>query len=106
MQTVTPSAVALRLFRLHIERQGNMIVDDSNLAAYEELAAAGLMKAGHSFLHGRDGIYGLTREGFDRKAELLNSSGLSAPESTTIPLMVLPPIRPPGLKAHHLPSPA
>jgi Aspartyl protease len=41
MQTVTLSAAALRLFRLHIERQGNVIVDDSNRAAYEELAGLG-----------------------------------------------------------------
>jgi hypothetical protein len=72
MKTVTLSPAALALFRLHVERQGNMIVDDSNRAAYEELAGTGLMKAGHSFLHGRDSIYGLTREGFERKAELLS----------------------------------
>jgi hypothetical protein len=66
------SSTALDLFRLHVEQQGNMIVDDSNRAAYEELARAGLMKAGHSFLHGRNSIYGLTKEGFERKAELLS----------------------------------
>jgi hypothetical protein len=71
MKVQTISAEALSLFRVHVERRGNMIVDDSNRAAYEELARAGLMKAGHSFLHGRNSIYGLTKEGFERKAELL-----------------------------------
>ncbi len=72
MKTVALSAAAHALFRLHIERQGNMIVDDSNRATYEELARAGLMKAGHSFLHGRSSIYGLTKEGYDRKESLLD----------------------------------
>ncbi len=46
-----------------------MIVDDSNRPAYEELARAGLMKAGSSFLHDRNSIYGLTKREFERKAE-------------------------------------
>jgi len=52
MTTLTLSPAALALFRLHVERQGNMIVNDSNRADYEELARAGLMRLGHSFLHG------------------------------------------------------
>ncbi len=78
MRTTTLSQPALALFRLHIERQGNILVDDSNRAAYEELARAGLMKAGSSFRHGRNSIYGLTKTGFERKAELLSCAKESA----------------------------
>ena len=45
-------------------------------AAYRELAAAGLMAAGHSFVRGDEATYDLTREGFERKAELLALIGL------------------------------
>jgi hypothetical protein len=62
---------ALALFRLHVERHGDIAVDDSNREAYEELRRAGLMAVGHTFLHGRNTIYGLTKEGFERTAELL-----------------------------------
>ena len=81
MKTVMLSRAALTLFRLHVERRGNMIVDDSNRADYEELARAGLMRLGHSFLHGRNSIYGLTREGFERKSELLGCAR-KAPDTT------------------------
>jgi hypothetical protein len=43
----------------------------ANREAYVELERAGLMACGHSFAGGRDSIYRLTKEGFDRKAELL-----------------------------------
>jgi hypothetical protein len=33
MKTVKLSAAALALFRLHVERQGHMIIDDSNRGA-------------------------------------------------------------------------
>jgi hypothetical protein len=65
------SNAALALFRLHVERRGELPIDDSNRAAYQELADAGLVAIGHSFVGGRNSIYGLTREGFERKAELL-----------------------------------
>jgi hypothetical protein len=62
---------ALALFRLHVERHGDVDVDDSNRAAYRELERAGLMVCGHSFRDGPNSIYKVTRLGFDRKAELL-----------------------------------
>ncbi len=69
MQTL--SAEALALFRLHVERHGELPIDDGNRAAYRELETAGLVAMGHSFRGGRNSVYGLTREGFERKAELL-----------------------------------
>ena len=65
---------ALALFRLHIERRGQIEVDDTNREIYRELASAGLVAVGHSFSAGRDSIYRLTKEGFERKAELLASA--------------------------------
>jgi hypothetical protein len=49
---------------------GDREVDDANRAAYRELAAAGLMMAGHSFSGGDESVYRLTEEGFARRAEL------------------------------------
>ena len=63
------SRAALAQFRRHVA--GDRDVTDANRAAYRELAAAGLMGAGHSFAGGDESIYRLTKEGFERKAELL-----------------------------------
>jgi hypothetical protein len=71
METLTLSAAALDLFRLHVERQGHLPVDDSTREPYRELARAGLMMAGSTFRDGPESIYRLTKNGFDRKAELL-----------------------------------
>ena len=68
------SNAAIALFRLHIERHGDVAVDDSTRPAYEELRRAGLMDVGHSFAKGRNSIYKVTREGFERKAELCASA--------------------------------
>ena len=72
MQTVTISDSAVALFRLHVERQGGIDVDDSNRTAYRELERAGLVMRGRPFTG--DPRYHLTREGFERKAELLPTS--------------------------------
>jgi hypothetical protein len=66
----TLSAEALSLFRLHVEHQGEIALNDKNGPLYEELTAAGLMMPGHSFVGGRNSFYTLTREGFERKGEL------------------------------------
>jgi hypothetical protein len=50
---------------------GDREVTATNRAAYRELAAAGLMEAGHSFAGGDESIYRLTKERFERKAELV-----------------------------------
>jgi hypothetical protein len=68
MQTLSDAALAL--FRLHLERREEIDVD-ANRETYRELERAGLMAVGHSFRNGRDSIYRLTKEGFERKAELL-----------------------------------
>jgi hypothetical protein len=78
------SREALALFRLHVERRGDVDVDDSNRAAYRELERAGLMVCGHSFRDGPDSIYKVTKLGFDRKAELLAATA-PAPDSAAAP---------------------
>ena len=65
------SPAALDLFRLHIERRGDIVVDDSNRETYRELAGAGVMIVGNSFAGGQDSVYHVTKLGFERKAELL-----------------------------------
>ena len=62
---------ALALFRQHIERHGDIEVDDSNRETYRELARAGLMVVGNSFARGEESVYHVTKTGFERKAELL-----------------------------------
>jgi hypothetical protein len=70
METTTLSPAAIALFRLHVERQGQIPVDDATREPYRELARAGLMRAGSTFRDGAESIYRLTQEGFERKAEL------------------------------------
>lgn len=67
----TLSEAAVALFRLHVERQGQIAVNDSTRETYRELARAGLMRAGSTFRDGEESIYRLTPEGFERKGELL-----------------------------------
>lgn len=64
------SEAALALFRLHVERHGDILVDALNRPVYRELERAGVMRAVNTFAGGPDSAYRLTREGFDRKAEL------------------------------------
>ena len=71
MQTVTLSEAALALFRLHVERHGDIDVDDETRPLYRELACAGLMRAVNTYAGGAESAYRVTREGFERKAELL-----------------------------------
>ena len=71
------SSEALILFRQHIERRGDIDVDDSNREAYRELERAGLMACGHSFRDGPNSIYRVTELGFERKAELLAATSPS-----------------------------
>ncbi len=63
------SRAAVDRFRRHVA--GDHDVTDANRAAYRELAAAGLMAASHSFLGGDESVYRLTKEGIDRKSEIL-----------------------------------
>jgi hypothetical protein len=68
------SRTALARFRSHLA--GDSEVTDANRAAYRELAAAGLMAAGHTFVGGDESIYQLTKEGFERKAEIRGQAGM------------------------------
>jgi hypothetical protein len=76
-ESVRLSASAVTLFRLHVERQGNVKLDDSNRDAYRELESAGLMLLSRPFVGER--VYRLTRNGFERKAELLAQSESTSP---------------------------
>ena len=78
MPTITLSEAAQSLFRLHVERKGQITVDDSTRERYRELARAGLMRAGSTFRDGEESIYRLTSEGFERKAEILANAPLHA----------------------------
>ena len=69
MKPLPPAALAL--FRLHIERHGDIVVDDSNRETYRELARAGVMIVGNSFARGQDSVSHMTKQGCERKAELL-----------------------------------
>jgi hypothetical protein len=72
--TITLTADALALFRLHLERNGDIPVDDSTREPYRELARAGLMVAGHSFTRGREAYYKLTDAGWERRFEFISPS--------------------------------
>ena len=71
MQMLILSEKALALFRLHIERHGDIDID-ANRETYRELEGAGLMIVGNTFAGGQDSVYHVTKEGFERKAELLS----------------------------------
>ena len=72
LATIASSAESLALLRQHAEQHGQIDVDDSNRGVYRELARAGLVVAGHNFTGGDEGVYRLTKLGFERKAELLS----------------------------------
>jgi len=66
---MTLSDSALALFRLHVDRQGRVDVDDSNRDAYRELELAGLVMNSRPFVGNQ--LYSLTRAGFEFKLEML-----------------------------------
>lgn len=72
------SPAALSLFRLHVERRGQIPVDDATRPLYRELAGHGLMRAGSTFRDGAESIYRLTEMGFVRKGEILGCAKESA----------------------------
>ena len=78
METTDLSPAALALFRLHVERHGQIAVDDSSREPYRELARTGLMRAGSTFREGEESIYRLTAEGYERKAEIFSCTSESA----------------------------
>ena len=68
---ITLSEAAVALFRLHVARHGQVDVDDTTRPIYRELVASGLMRAVNTFAGGSESAYRVTKEGFERKAELL-----------------------------------
>ena len=50
---------------------GDHDVTDENRAQYRELAVAGLMIGGSSFAGRDESVYHVTKEGFERKTEIL-----------------------------------
>jgi hypothetical protein len=70
-ETIHLSDAALDLFRRHVERHGQVAVDDATRPDYRELAEAGLARAVSTFAGGPESAYRLTSEGFERKGEIL-----------------------------------
>ncbi len=84
--TIALSDAALALLRLHLERNGDIRVDDSNRELYRGLAQAGLMLAGHSFRDGREAFYVFTKEGWARRREWLKRTPTSPlPSESALP---------------------
>jgi hypothetical protein len=65
---LTLSDDALALLKRHLERKGDIAIDDSNREPYRELARARLMRAGHGFRDGREAFYVFTKEGWARRS--------------------------------------
>jgi hypothetical protein len=78
MNTTALSKAALALLRLHLERHGQVEVDNTTRETYRELARAGLMVSVSTFAGGPESAYRLTKFGFERKAELLACAKESA----------------------------
>jgi hypothetical protein len=70
-ETIHLSDAALALFRLHVERHGQVEVSDKTRETYRELARAGVMIAVSTYAGGPESAYRVTKLGFDQKAELL-----------------------------------
>jgi hypothetical protein len=62
MQTITLSEAALDLLRRNMSGP-QILFDDENREAYRELARVGLMDPLHTFAHGDESAYRLTKEG-------------------------------------------
>jgi hypothetical protein len=60
MHTISLSESALMLLRRY---SGDICVDDSNRETCRELAAEGLLVAGHDFTRGRESFYRMTPRG-------------------------------------------
>ena len=76
MQTVQLSEPAVALFRLHVERQGGIAVDDSTREPYRELEEAGLVLLSRPFTGPR--TYVLTKIGW-KMIEVLARMEANAP---------------------------
>ena len=73
MQTITLSAEALALLKLHVTQE-RVMVDDANREAHRELARAGIMYPFSGFASGPESHYRFTKEGWGRREEFLSGS--------------------------------
>jgi hypothetical protein len=76
-ESIHLSAGALALFRLHVERYGQVEVNEATRPLYHEMANLGLMVAVNTNAGGTESAYRLTKAGFERKGELLNPTVLA-----------------------------
>ncbi len=76
MRTFTLSDAAVALFGSHVERQGDIDVDELNRELYRELEATGLVLLGRPFV--REPRCHLARMGFERKLELFDCAAVRA----------------------------
>lgn len=79
------SDAALRVFRLFVERDGDLGVDDSNRESYRELAREGLMIPGHSFTKGRESFYALTDAGQKFATVIQRGTIFPSPGKSAVP---------------------
>jgi hypothetical protein len=70
METTTLSESALSLFQACVSGE-NPRVDASNLAAYRELAATGVMFPVSTFRRGPESVFRFTESGWNRRHEIL-----------------------------------
>jgi hypothetical protein len=73
MQTVTLSAAALAVLKLHVTQE-RVMVDDANREAHRELARAGILYPLSGFASGPESHYRFTQEGWERREEFLSGS--------------------------------
>ncbi len=69
-ETVHLSDAALNLFRTCVDGD-NPRVDEANLEAYRELAAAGLMYPVSTFKHGPESVFRFSDDGWNCRHEIL-----------------------------------
>ena len=79
METLSEAAVALMY-----DYRGDILTDDSNREACRELARAGFLVVGHSFVGGREHFYRMTELGV-RLADVLDRINVPSPEVSVSP---------------------
>ena len=70
MPTLTLSESALDLLRRRLATK-DATVTPANLAAYRELAKAGIMDPCSTFVGGKESLFRFTTEGWERRGEII-----------------------------------
>jgi hypothetical protein len=82
METITLSEPALALLHDCVNAESNPRVDEANLAAYRELAVAGIMDPVSTFRRGPESVFRFTEFGWrDRHRILARTAGSPAAAS-------------------------